>query len=704
MSLQDIPLKSSYETLKEDPVESFYVPALKEAVSYDRIAGYFSSASLALAARGILGLIRNGGHMRLIVSPNLSAEDLDAIRSATVDPQSYIERMMIDGLEGFSETLMHDHVRALGWMLANGLLEMRIACIATNDSETMGSLFHQKVGVMKDSQGNVLSFSGSINETASGWLSNAEEFKVFTSWSAGNEVYLSSDIEKFEDFWNGKRDYAHVFKPSEAFAKQIMKLGEGFRLEKIKLSEYRKERKRKEARECIPLFPYQADAVEKWEQCGGRMMFEMATGTGKTRTAIACVNIAKAAEDQFVCIVAAPEVTLARQWEHEISALGMSFDKVIFADSSSGGRKKWEIEIRKAISRLRSGFDSSLLVLTTHSTACKETFTALFDELDKRVTICFVGDEVHGLGAKRQRKALVERYDLRIGLSATPSRWFDDEGTTVICDFFNNESFQFSIKDAQQTIRPGTTHAFLTPYEYLPVFVSLGSEEMDEYAQLTERIAKLSHSDNDDDRESLLERLMMRRADITKNAAEKMTLLSELLGSMRVENTILFVSPSQIEDVLRLLASCRISAHPFTMNQGTRKSAEYGGKSEREYLIEQFKMKGYQALVAITCLDEGIDIPSADTAILLSSSTNPREYIQRIGRVIRYYEGKEKASIYDFVVQPDWARIVDPEAREYEKRIFGKELKRVEEMAENAMNSFDVLKQVNQRLEALYGI
>lgn len=704
MSLQDLDLRSAYETLQEDPVSEFYVPALRESVAYDRIAGYFSSTSLALAARGILGLIENGGHMRLIVSPNLSSEDVEAIRRSTEDPQAYIESLMIQDLSDLGDTLRSDHVRALGWMLANGLLEIRIACVVGEDSETTGALFHQKVGILKDAEGNRVSFSGSINETASGWLSNAEEFKVFNSWTIGHEGFLVSDESKFDEFWSGKRTYARVLKPSEAFNAHLVRLGEGFSLEKIKLKKYVQELQREEAMESITLFPYQEEALKKWENSDRRMLFEMATGTGKTRTAIACSNIAKSTCDQFVCIVAAPEITLARQWETEFDALGVEFDQVVFADSSSGGRRIWEPGIRRALSRIRAAIDSSLLVVVTHSTAYKEEFTEMFAYLNDAVKICFIGDEVHGLGARLRRKALVERYDYRIGLSATPSRWFDDEGTRVIKDYFNNQTFEFNIKDAQQTIRPGTSHAFLAPYAYLPVFVTLDDEEMEQYIRLTERIAKLSHSEDDETQETV-ERLMMKRADITKNASAKIEAFRELIErEEHVDNTLIFTSPEQISNVTKILSENRISAHPYTQAQGTRKQKEYGGISEREYLIKQFRLGGYQALVAISCLDEGIDVPSADTAVLLSNSTNPREYIQRIGRVIRFYEGKERSYIIDFVVEPDWSRVCDPDILKFETRVFERELCRVAEMADNAINSVEILQKVNKRLEVLYGI
>ena len=704
MTLRDIQLKPSYETLNEDPVSSFYVPALEQATSYDRIAGYFSSTSLALAARGIAGLISNGGHMRLIVSPYLSEQDYKAIQRAGKNPQYYLEEKMLESLGDIGQSLRDDHVRALGWMLASGLLEMRIACVIDDDEEAAGALFHQKVGILGDDLGNFISFSGSINETASGWLKNVEEFKVFCNWDEVQRRYYQSDKEKFEEFWNGLRKYTRVFEPSDAFKAEIVKLGEGFESDRLTLKSYMREQKREEAKERIPLFPYQAEAVQSWENCRRRMLFEMATGTGKTRTAIACVNLAMVDCVKFICITAAPEVTLARQWLGEYDSLGVSFDNVIFADGSSGGKAVWAPAIRKAVSRIGSGLDSSLLVLVTHASACSSSFTELFEKIPDDYTICFVGDEVHGLGAPKQRNALLERYDYRIGLSATPARWFDDFGTLLLIDYFGDASFKFGIHDAQTTINPLTGHPFLTPYYYQLIFVRLNDEEMDKYCELTDRISKLSHSD-DDSTQELLERLLMKRADITKNAAEKLPAFERLIRSLGyVEKTLVFTSPQQIEEVVKLLTANKVCSHRFTEKEGTRKKKEYGGLSERDYLISEFKQGGYQALVAISCLDEGIDIPVAERAILLSNSTNPREYTQRIGRVIRYYEGKESASIVDFVVEPDWRRFKEKEHAEFEIRAFEKELRRVKDMAQNALNALEVVMLINQRLDDLYGI
>lgn len=703
MGFRDLDIHSTYETLTSDPVSDFYLPVLKESVRYDRIAGFFTSSSLALAARGISGLISNGGYMRLIVSPKLTEEDLRAIKESNNNPAAYAEAILMDELDSIQKSFEDDHVRALGWMLANGLLELKIACVVDDDDEANGALFHQKVGILEDAEGECISFSGSVNETASGWLFNSEEFKVFKSWEPGDEKFIVPDKEKFESFWFDKRPKVKVIAPSVAFKNKLISLSQDFDLERLVLKRYKKEKKAQAAKDAIPLFFYQRDAVGAWERNGRSLLFEMATGTGKTRTAIACVNTLLASEEKLVCVVAAPEITLARQWQGEFENLNIRFDDVVFADSSSGGKAKWLPELSRCVSRISVGRKNSLLVMTTHDTAGSDAFTEAINAISDRIALCLVGDEVHGMGARKRRKSLLARYSYRIGLSATPARWFDDVGTGLIAEYFGGNSFEFTIFDAQTTINPLTGESFLTPYIYRPIFLQLDSEEMDRYIKLTDKIVKLGYSKTDEaaDRRN---RLLMQRADITKNAASKIPFFERLVCTEGFDNTLVFTSPQQIGEVCEILTRHGVAAHPFTMKQGTRKTSEYGGKSEREHIIECFKAGSYQALVAISCLDEGIDIPCAEKGILLSSSTNPREYIQRVGRVIRRYPGKERAEIVDFIVEPDLSRISDPDLRKREVAIFAKELRRVGEMAGNALNSTDVLFAVNERLERIYGL
>jgi superfamily II DNA or RNA helicase len=664
---------------------------------YDRIAGYYTSSSLAVAARGIAGLIRNNGRMRVISSPLLDKNDISIIEKVIGNPEEYISKRLIMDLECIEDDFQRDHLKALGWMLANGYLEIRIAIVkgkygSATDYE---SLFHQKIGIMTDNEGNRLSFSGSINETAAGWLRNIEEFKVFKGWELGQDSYLDDDVSRFEEFWHGLRPNVDVIALPRAVHDKLIKIAMDFSQVQFCTKEYIQARRAKTIDEKLSLFPYQKEAFLKWKDNNYQLLFEMATGTGKTRTAIACINHFLSTEPIGCVVIACPQSTLSMQWKTEIESIGIRVDNVIIAD----GSRKWRDALKKELKLISLGFHKNALVYTTHATASSNDFTEILNGIIGKVKVCFVGDEAHGLGAHKSKNALVTGYSHRIGLSATPSRWFDEYGTQVLTGYFGNASFSFTITQAQTTINPLTNKPFLAEFEYHPVFVSLTDEELEKYQSLSGRIRKMAtYSRNSDDYQNRLERLLFERANIEKNAEEKYEALINILSGGLITNTLVFASDAQIDEVMRILEDMHIIAHRFTQSQGTAPEQKRGGLSERQHLINKFKDGTYKALVAIKCLDEGIDIPTAETAIIMASSTNPREYIQRVGRVIRQSKGKERAVIFDFILEPDFERLSDPSLVEFEKKIFEKELIRVKDMSANSINNADVLNELNIRV------
>lgn len=701
MSFREIDIACSYETGNDDPINEFYVPVLSKAIKYDRIAGFFTSSSLAIAARGIAGLIRNNGKMRIIACPHFDEKDLEVMRTVINIPEKYISSQLLKDLECIEDEFQRDHLQALGWMLANGFLEIKIAFINRKDAQLIDyeALFHQKIGILTDTQGNQLSFSGSINETASGWLKNSEEFKVFKSWVLGQHDYLHSDIQRFDDIWNQRRSNLTVITLPKAVSEKLIKVGKNFSKEHFIAKTYVRKRKKKTIEEMLNLYKYQKEAFEKWKKNNFQLFFEMATGTGKTRTAIACINYFISTVSKGLVIIACPQSPLAMQWKKEIEGIGLTFNKVIIAD----GNHKWRNDLTIELNKIAAGFSNHCIIYTTHKTASSDNFIKIITEnLHNSTKVCFVGDEAHALGASKTRQALLTEYSYRIGLSATPSRWFDDYGTKILLEYFGNDYYEFTIAQALTTINPKTNKPFLVEYEYYPVFVNLTDREIEEYLNLTSRIRKMSAINlESEEYQDKLENLFFKRANIVKKAELKISKLAEILRSKHVENTLIFVSEFQIDKVMMLLQQMNIVAHRFTQTQGTRPERKYGGISERQFLINKFKQGIYKVLVAIECLDEGIDIPTAQTAIIMASSTNPREYIQRIGRVIRQSEGKNRAYIYDFIIEPDFCRLKDPALVEFEKIIFNKELMRVKEMAFNSINNADVLIKINERIRGV---
>ena len=698
MSFKDVGISYSYETGKDDPVNDFYMPLLAKAVSYDRIAGFFSSASLAIAARGIAGLISNHGTMRIIACPRLNEEDIKVIRQAVIWPEKYIEQRIIDDISVIEDEFQRDHLQALGWMLANGFLKLQLAVIVEEETDNIdtASLFHQKIGILRDFDGNQVSFSGSINETVAGWLTNIEEFKVFKSWETGQESYLESDVQRFEEFWCGKRKNVRIYSLPKAVAEKLIEIGSDFSQEHFAAKKYIRIQKEKSIEDKLSLFFYQMEALEKWKGNNYQLLFEMATGTGKTRTAIACIYEVMRRENQVLIIIACPQNTLSRQWKTEIEGTGLNFDSALIID---GNNYKWRDELEKELKNLAIGFHKYAILYTTQATASSDDFTGIIKKHIRNSVVCFVGDEAHGLGAYKTKHALLDEYRYRIGLSATPARWFDDYGTAVLQTYFGDASFQFTISDALSTINPLTNKPFLIEYEYYPVFVKLNDDEFEMFIQLTNKIKKMvAYIHNSDEYQKRLESLLFARANIEKKAENKYVALIKILKARQINNTIIFTADGQIDRVMHILSEFGIIAHRFTQAEGTKAEAQYGGLNERQYLIKKLKDNTYQALVAIKCLDEGIDIPSANTAIIMASSTNPREYVQRIGRVIRQAKGKTRAYIYDFVLEPDLRRIKHPDLAELERKIFEKEMVQVKDMSANSINNADVLVALNTRM------
>ena len=701
-NFKSIPLKLSYDSGEDDILWDFYIPVLSMADTYDRIAGFFSSSSLALCARGLESFITNGGKMRLVTCPQLSSNDIEMIEKSVNNLDEILTKNFINDYSQIESQFQKNHVQALGWMLANDKLEIQIAVVKKDGKicskeqiEQIG-IMHQKVGVLRDKNGNIISFSGSNNESASGWLGNTEEFKVFCSWT-GAMPYVEEDQKRFFRFWEGRRQDVEMKSLPQALKEHLIYESKDFETKYLAAAKYYPKAIMKEKEE-LKLFFYQKAAVEKWEGNNRNLLLQMATGCGKTRTAIACMDKTLKDTDKLLVVIACPQVTLSSQWHKDIDKLDISEHRSIEINGNVAG---WDISLKREVQKLGAGRYKNLVVYTTHQICSSDKFIKIIEGSNTKITKFLIGDEVHGMGADKSKKGLLDLYNYRLGLSATPQRWFDDYGSRLIEDYFGNENFEFSIHDALVNRNPITDKPFLVNYTYDPRFISLTTEELEQYAKLTEKIKKMSSFADESEVYDYLQFMRFQRADIEKNAENKYEELSKLLDEIGddISDTIIFVSDDQIDRVIKMLGDRNISASKFTQEQGTSPSEKYGGISERDYIIELFKQRKYQVLVAIKCLDEGIDIPSADRAIVMASSTNPREYVQRIGRIIRQAPGKYRAIIHDMIIKPDLKMFHEDILCEMEEKIFRKEMDRVLELSRNAINNTTVINTVYNILE-----
>ncbi len=700
MALKDIELKPVYYSDEDNLLEEFYLPVLSKSIKYDRIAGYFSSNALAIAARGIADFVKNGGRIRLIANVVLSLEDQEAIKEALREK----EKELLIEIDNLEDELKKDHIAMLGWMLKNDLLEIKIAVVKNG-------IEHQKTGILKDAQDNVVSFSGSDNETLKGWLHNDEQFHVFCSWKDGDKEHLLPDIERFGRLWGDRGKRVRVYNVSDAFKQGLIRnaprTDEEFkRLSQSATEELLREHSKSYGKgkrtKNIKLRDYQRKAIGNWIESACKGIFEMATGTGKTFTALGCVKHLLEKEKKVVVIITTPYGHLSQQWQKEIAKFGLVFDRLLVADSSN---RTWRDELADGLVDVTLGHLDNMAILATHNTFSSIDFERIIEKNKKSFPIILLADEVHRLGAEKTKLGLLELYDFRLALSATPKRWFDDLGTKVIYDYFQDVVFEFSLEQAINTVNPETNQTYLTPYKYLPVFISLEEEELDRYVSLTKSIvSRIGSSRGDMEHDKQVNILRFIRANVIKNASAKYQALERILDSEGhdIRWTIIYSAPEQIDQVMKIVNERNIFAHRFTMDESAQPDAQYNGLSEREFLLNRFADTEYQVLVAMRCLDEGVDVPQARTAVLLASSGNPREYIQRIGRVIRRYSGKKVAVIYDVIVVPSLDNLPS-ELKKIEYNIFAKEIERYQEIAKIAVNNVTAFSQIYDLREKLYG-
>lgn len=647
--LSQLDLKNSYDSSESglDVVEDFFTPVLSASVSYWRLSGYFNSGMLAACARGMSSFLLDGGQMKLVCSPKLSEGDLARLQAPELtDGQrnSIFENCLakeVQNIARLEDLLQRDHVEAMAWLLESGRLNIKLAI--GREAE----LFHQKRGIVFDSVGNSLSFSGSINETHAGWTSNIEEFKVFRSWEAGEQEYFEKDEEKFLSFWKGGKDTGL----------EIVDLPDGIReglceqapsdISVIDLQRNRKgaRGKPRDSESTKPLLRnYQRTAVDTWfsNDCLGIMV--MATGAGKTL--IAATAIAEFIEENPHClvVVTAPYQHIAMQWVKELA----NFHPLALWKESN-----WKKSLRKTISELRAKLVEARIVITVQNTAATKDFLALIE--DKRLDFpkLLVGDEAHALGASKMSASLSEAYNARLGLTATPTRYFDEDGSARLTEFFGGPVAEFTIEQALEYVdESGRT--VLAPYRYHPIFFDLTDAELESYARLTQKIIIAKAGEEADS--VGLNLLYNQRAAVIKNASGKTTAVKALLQELgEIRRSVVYcANESQLTDVAEVLKDIGVTYRRFSGQESSKPDPAFGGMSERERILQDFTDGHIDVLLAMKCLDEGVNIPTAETGILVASSGNPKEFIQRRGRLLRQSPstGKKRAEIYDLVPLP----------------------------------------------------
>jgi len=665
MNYKELDIKLSYISCGEDNfAKSFLVPALKRTKLYQRSVGYFSSGVFEPIVDGIVALARNDGKIQLVASPNLSNEDIHAINLGYEKRDEIIKLAFTRDFVVEMDMLDDAELRLLATLIANGTLDIKIAV-----TETVG-IYHDKLGIVEDFDGNTVVFYGSANSSLNGYKNNYEKIRVVKSWIASDAESIADERKEFKDLWENTNPYVKVYEYTESAKANILRTIE----------------RRKNAREndagasVVKLRDYQEEAIAAWvknDYCG---FYVMATGTGKTWTAIFSAKHLIETKPVMV-VICAPYKHLVRQWADDV-VKAFPQAKIIMVSSEN---PKWEQQISQEIIRKKYHSDNQIIIISTLASFKMSRFSEAIDKSsDEKLLIV---DEAHRFTDRTE--SLKETFGYLLGLSATPYSGASAQKGKELMKWFGGQAFNLPIENALE-------RGYLVPYNYYPIYVHATEGDEEKFKHQTQKILSC-FKNNACVNPDLLVKSLRNRLRIISMAEEKSLRIDEIIEQIsEKDHIVVYCGDGKLFDEdageeLRHIQSIKrvLSAHGYKASQFTATE----NMATRMELVDAFNKQEISALAAIRCLDEGINIPSIKSALILSSNDDYREFVQRRGRILRTYEAKKYANIYDVIVLPSpglqgWAKI---------------ELRRFHEYARLALNWTDLETELHEHL-LTYGL
>lgn len=650
MSLKDINLKFKYRSSLDVIHEGFYLPCLKESYRYDRAVGYFTSNSLSLLSHGLEEFITNNGQIRIIANPHLTQEDIEAIERGYKAREDVVVESLLRELDDEKGI---DNFTTLSLLIYRNQLDIKIAYPKTN------GIYHEKFGIFTDCEGNKVSFSGSANETIGGLKENFEKIDVY--FDENDQMRIDDMAEDFENLWNNNTPSLEVIPIPKIVKEKIYETTSVQNNLKVQKSQQIKPRE------------YQSEAIASTIDNGWHGILEMATGTGKTYTSLLIAHEFYKKHNKIFLLVIVPFKHLIEQWLKNIEEVGFQNTLVCSSDN-----RRWRNDLHTKVRDFNSGFINQQVIVTTYDTASTNEFNDYMSKVRKYDFL--IADECHYFGQNRMRNNKLGNFQAKVGLSATPERWFDKEGSNYLSDFFGGTVYQYSLEKA-------IDNGFLTEYQYQTIVTDLTELEIEEYENYTRQIIPLMSNDNRSlSQDERLQYLLIQRSRIIKGSKEKIDKLLSILSKQDIDSAshiLVYCAEGQIDQITSSLNKLGYKVHRFDHRVSNK---------QRQVVLEAFDQGAIQILVAINCLDEGVDVPATRTAYFLSSTSNPRQFVQRRGRVLRKTDTKIQAEIYDFVTVPFEVKDGTFES------IVKKEIPRIVEFSEHAINKYDSRKKIQPYL------
>lgn len=664
MSLKDLDIKLSYISCGEENIaKSFLVPALKHTKCYRRSVGFFSSGVFGPIIDGIVSLSRNGGKIELIASPQLSDEDINAINLGYQKREEIIESAFSRDFMKELDALDDAKLQLLVALIANGTLDIKIAVTESN------GIYHDKLGILEDFDGNIVVFYGSANESLSGYQNNYEKIRVVKSWVATEVKSIEDECKEFQTLWDGTNPFVKTYNYKESAKANI-----------LKVINTRKATGGKAKSTLIKLRDYQEEAINAWVNNDYHGFYVMATGTGKTWTAIFSAKHLVEKHPAMI-VICAPYKHLVKQWADDVEK-AFPDAKLIMVSSEN---PTWETQIAQEIIRKQYKPDNQIIIISTIASFKMERFTSVISR-SKEDKLLIV-DEAHRFTDRPDK--LKEMFRYMLGLSATPFSGSSAHKGLELMEWFGGQVFNLPIENALK-------RGFLVPYNYYPIYVYATEDEERRFKYHTQKILSC-FKNNKCINPDLLVKSLRNRLRVISMVEEKTTRIDEIINHIaEKDHFVVYCGDGKLFDAdsgkeLRHIQAIKrvLTAHGFKASQFTATE----NMADRMELVDAFNKQEISALVAIRCLDEGINIPSIKSALILSSNDDYREFVQRRGRILRTYGNKKYANIYDVIVLPSydmqgWAKI---------------ELRRFHEYARLALNWNDLEVELTDHLGA-YGL
>lgn len=691
MGFTELTIKDLYVTDSDDIPEEFYGIALPKTVLYKRAAGFFSSSALATLGRGLKQFYYNGGNMRLIVSPLFSKEDYEAIElgykaQEDIAAQRIVEMFNIDEIKD------DDGANILSWLIFEKRLDIRVVVKKENNKK---AIFHDKFSVLIDEEGNRITFRGSMNESETAMVDNYESIEVDCSWETEGLRRAIQREKQFDAIWDDDSNKWSTIPIPDAVKESLVQIRRPIKADTYEYVENspqlvcESETVYMPSRPAIPkwleLRKYQKNAIAAWVKNNNRGIFQMATGTGKTKTSLAAVTkiLDVYYSNQVKCglVVVVPYVVLLEQWLEDLKEFQIS------AIACYESKNKWLPRVEENIRLFNENVRDKLFLITTTKTLISSDFQRCIATI--KGDYIFLADEMHHLTSDMMRQSLPQNAKYRLGLSATLMTKYNSAKMEELKAYFGGIIYEYSMKEAIET-------DCLTQYFYYPIYVELTDEEKSDYYEVSKKISKammLAGNDLDDDDNIPLKALLSQRGRILASASNKLIKLKEMAPQFKDKANLIIYCGDKIESNVKYIDK----VYEIVNNEEGIISAKFTAEEnpqQRRDILDLFGKKVIQALIAIRCLDEGVDIPQLETAIIMSSGTNPKEFIQRRGRILRKAAGKQYSYIYDFIVIPSLSiqdvSALTPDEKEMELKVISREFERVQEFANLAENGLEV--------------